>query len=196
MKTQVKWKLIKWKLLERSPLNRNFFKAFFVKKKKQFGNKSLLFCWYQQLMTSEYIYLRDVLKHLISIWYSFIILLDNLHRKFQISILLLIQFHNILPLCDFLRICWQKNTKNDKTYYFFKYFLWLWCNFWSKVPKGRIWRSSLIPPNPNDTKILIFKLLEDITFKNFLILIECVINDDGKFNPQFFIRSISIMKDY
>ena len=46
----------------------------------------------------------------------------------------------------------------------------------------------------DDTKILIDtddQLPDDITFKNVVILMTCVIKDDGKFYPQLFLeRSI------
>ena len=43
----------------------------------------------------------------------------------------------------------------------------------------------------DDTKILIDmddQLLDDITFKNVVILMTCVIKDDGKFYPQLFLE--------
>ena len=47
-----------------------------------------------------------------------------------------------------------------------------------------------------DTKILIDtdnKLLEDITFKNVLILMTCAVKDDDKFYPQLFLEKTYCM---
>ena len=49
----------------------------------------------------------------------------------------------------------------------------------------------------DDTKILIDmddKLPDDITFKNVVISIICVIKDDGKFYPQIFLWEALVVK--
>ena len=48
----------------------------------------------------------------------------------------------------------------------------------------------------HDTKILIDaddKLLDDITLKNVVILMTCVVIDDGKFYPQIFLKEILLV---
>ena len=48
----------------------------------------------------------------------------------------------------------------------------------------------------HDTKILIDaddKLLDDIPLKNVVILMTCVVIDDGKFYPQIFLKEILLV---
>ena len=49
----------------------------------------------------------------------------------------------------------------------------------------------------DDTKILIDtdgKLPNDITFKNVVLLIACIIKDDDKFHPQIFLEEALFLK--